>query len=96
MKREVVVTFAIEQLLGWPENWWADYREKIQAITAEDVQRVARKYLDASQLVVLVVGKAAELEAGDAKDHPGLLKDIAPLPLVRLPLREPLTLKPLS
>ena len=95
-KQTVVGTFAEERLVGWPENWWVDYREKIQSITAEDVQRVARKYLDASQLVILVVGKAAEVELGDVKDHPGLLKDLAPLPMVRLPLRDPLTLKPLS
>jgi zinc protease len=94
--RTVVGTFAQERLVGWPENWWADYREKIQAVTAEDVQRVARKYLDPANLVILVVGKAAEAEAGDAKDHPGLLKDVAPLPMIRLPLRDPLTLQPLS
>ena len=69
---------------------------RVHAVTAGDVQRVARKYLDASQLVVLVVGKAAEAEAGDVKDHPGLLKEVAPLPLIHVPLRDPLTLKPLS
>lgn len=95
-KAVVADTLAFEQTQGWPEDWWVDYREKIQAVTAADVQRVARKYLDASSLVILVVGKAADAEAGDAKDHPGLLKDIAPLPLTRLPLRDPLTLKPLS
>jgi len=95
-KANVVNLFAQEQLTGWPENWWAGYREKIQAVTAEDVQRAARKYLDPAQLVILVVGKAGEAEAGDGKDHPGALKDVAPLPLTRLPLRDPLTLKPLS
>ena len=92
---KVVTTFAQEQLLGWPEDWWADYREKIQAVTPEDVLRVARKYLDPSQLVILVVGRAAEAEAGDGKDHPGLLKDAMALPMTRLPLRDPLTLKPI-
>ncbi|WP_306601831.1 pitrilysin family protein [Geothrix sp. 21YS21S-2] len=95
-KANVVNLFAQEQLTGWPENGWAGYREKIQAVTAEDVQRAARKYLDPAQLVILVVGKAGEAEAGDGKDHPGALKDVAPLPLTRLPLRDPLTLKPLS
>jgi len=89
-------TFAKEQLQGWPEDWWVDYRERIQAVSAQDVQRVARKYLDPRKFVILVVGKASEIEAGDSKDHPGLLKDAAPLPAKRLPLRDPLTLKPLS
>ena len=65
------------------------------AVTVEDVQRVARKYLDSSQLVILVVGKASEAETGDVKDHPGFLKEVAPLPVTHLPLRDPLTLKPL-
>ncbi|BDU72135.1 M16 family metallopeptidase [Mesoterricola silvestris] len=95
-KANVVNTFADEDLAGWPEDWWAGFREKIQAVTAADVQRAARKYLDPSQLVILVVGKAAEAEAGDVKDHPGALKDVAPLPLVHLPSRDPLTLLPLS
>jgi len=95
-RREVLRAFANEHLVGWPEDWWVDYRERIQAVTADDVMRVAKKYLDSSKLVILVVGKASEAEVGDAKDHPGLLKDVAPLPLKRLPLRDPLTLKPLS
>ena len=95
-KSQVVNSFALDNLMGWPEDWWADYREKIQAVTAAEVQRVARKVLDPGRLVILVVGKAAEAEAGDARDHPGLLKDVVPLPLIHLPLRDPLTLKPLS
>ena len=95
-KKRVVNTFASEFLQGWPEDWHADYREKIQAVTREDVQRVARKYLDQDQLVILVVGKAGEAEAGDAKDHPGLLKEVSKLPLARLPLRDPLTMVPLK
>jgi predicted Zn-dependent peptidase len=91
----IAASFAIEDLCGWPENWWFDYREKIQAVTIADVQRVAQKYLTANNLVVLVVGNAAEAEAGDSKDHPGLLREVAPLPLIHLPLRDPLTLKPI-
>lgn len=95
-KASVVNLFASERAAGWPEDWWVDFRERIQAVTAQDVIRVARKYMDPSRMVILVVGKAAEAEAGDAKDHPGLLKDLAPLPLKHLPLLDPLTLKPLS
>ncbi len=94
-KQSVAARFASEHLTGWPADWWADYREKIQAVTKDDVQRVAKKYLDPTQAVILVVGKAAEAEAGD-KDHAGLLKDAAKLPIQHLPLRDPLTLKPLK
>jgi zinc protease len=86
--------FAEEHLVGWPEDWWVDFRQKVQAVTPADVQRMAKKILDMDKMVVLAVGKASEMEAGDP-DHPVALKDAAKLPLVRLPLRDPLTLKPL-
>jgi len=92
-RQAIVTRFAEEALQGWPEDWWADFREKIQAVTPADVQRCARKYLDLDRLVVLVVGKAGEVLPGDP-DHPGALRDVAPLPFTELPLRDPLTLQP--
>jgi zinc protease len=90
----IVTRFADEAREGWPPDWWADYREKIQAVTPADVQRMAKKLLDPQQMVVVAVGKASEMEPGDS-DHPGALKDAAALPLTRVPLRDPLTLAPL-
>ncbi len=40
----------------------------------------------------IAVGKASDVEAGD-HDHQGALKDVAELPLSRVPLRDPLTPK---
>ncbi len=94
-KQALVGTLAGEALAGWPEDWWQDYRQKIQAVTPADVQRLAKRLLDPSQAIILAVGRAQEMEAGDA-DHPGPLKAVAPLPMVRLPLRDPLTLQPLQ
>lgn len=87
--------FASEYLLGWPEDWWVNYREKIQAVSAGDVQRIAKKVLDTDNMIVLAVGKASEIEAGDP-DHPGKFEATAKLPMSRLPLRDPLTLKPVA
>jgi len=92
-KQAIMARMAEEQLLGWPKDWWVDYRQKVQAVTPADVQRLAKKVLDFEKLVVFAAGTAAEIEAGDP-DHPGALKDVCPLPLVHLPLRDPLTLKP--
>jgi zinc protease len=93
-KQAVASRFADEAREGWPEDWWASYREKIQAVTAADVQRMARRLFDTEKMVILAVGKAPEMEPGDP-DHPGALKDVAPLPLKSLPLRDPATLKPM-
>lgn len=94
-RQAIANLFANEQLTGWPEDFYANYREKILGITPADVQRVAKKYLNPEQMVLLVVGKANEAEAGD-KAHPGTLAEVVKLPLTRLPLRDPLTLKPLK
>ena len=53
-----------------------------------------RKLFDSEKIVILAVGKASEMEPRDA-DHPGALKDLTPLPTIRLPLRDPSTLAPL-
>jgi zinc protease len=94
-RQAVASRFAEEALQGWPEDWWTDFREKIQAVTSADVQRMAKKYLDSSKLVILAVGKAAEIEAGDP-DHAGTLQETAKLPFLRLPLRDPQTMKPVK
>jgi zinc protease len=92
-RQAIANRFAEEQLTGWTEDWWVDYREKVRAVTAADVQKMAKRLLDPGKLVVLAVGKASDIESGDP-DHPGALKDAAKLPLSRVPLRDPLTLKP--
>ena len=93
-RQAIANRFADEYLTGWPEDWWVDYREKVRAVSAADVQKMAKKLLDFERMVVLAVGKASDVEAGDP-DHPGALKDAAKLPLSKLPLRDPLTLKPI-
>jgi predicted Zn-dependent peptidase len=95
-KQAIANLFASEQLTGWPEDFYADFREKIQAITKEEIQRVAKKYLEPGKMVLLVVGKIGEAEEGDVKDHPGKLSEVAKLPVVKLPLRDPLTMKPIQ
>jgi len=93
-KANVINYFASQHLADWPEDLQVTFREKVQLVTADDVQRVARKYLDVKKMLLLVVGPAAEVEAGDTKEHPGVLKDFGSV--TRVPLRDPLTFKPLS
>jgi len=44
-----------------PANYWDTYPQKIEAITADDVQRVAQKYIDLSHLQIVAVGDAAKM-----------------------------------
>ncbi len=46
----------------YPLNFLERYRTGVEKVTAEDVERVARKYVHKNQLAVLVVGNAAEFD----------------------------------
>lgn len=45
-----------------PEDYFEHYRARIAAVTAEDITRVANKYLDPDRAAILIVGKAAEVQ----------------------------------
>ena len=52
---------------GLPSTYWDTYPGLIQAVTAKDVQRVARKYLGGSNIQLFVVGERKLIESGLAK-----------------------------
>jgi predicted Zn-dependent peptidase len=97
-KAQIAGTFAQDELTGRyakDPTYWSTYRAKIDAVTAADVQRVARRFLDPSKLVVLVVGKKEEILKGDGK-HDVSLASIGGGRVVDVPLRDPMTMKPMA
>lgn len=50
-----------QKLYGLPADYWDTYTQKIAAVTPEDVQRVAKKYLDLSRLQIVAVGDAGKI-----------------------------------
>ena len=44
-----------------PEDFYKTYLQKINAVTQEDVQRVASKYFDINHLQIVIAGKGAEV-----------------------------------
>jgi zinc protease len=46
---------------GLPEDYWDTYPEKVMAITAADVQRVARKYVPYDNVQIIAVGDGAKI-----------------------------------
>ena len=49
---------------GLPLDYYNTYIQRITAVTAADVQRVARLYLNPDQFVITIVGDRASIEAG--------------------------------
>jgi len=78
--RETVATYAGDDLLGWPHDFWRDYRERVMAVSADDVRRAARQSLRPEEMVTLVVGNWPE----------------RPRDVRMLPLRDPLSLEPVK
>ena len=49
-----------QKLYNLPADYWDTYPQKVAAITAQDVQMAAKKYLDLGHLQVVAVGDAAK------------------------------------
>jgi predicted Zn-dependent peptidase len=80
-KRAIVGSFALsleqpgsllqniitQKLYNLPADYWDTYPQKVAAITADEVQRVAQKYLDMGHLHVVAVGDASKAREGLSK-----------------------------
>lgn len=95
---QVAGTFASDEITGRyakDPTFWKTYRDKVNAVTAADVKRVAAKYLTKDQVAILVVGKKEDILKGHP-DHAVKLTDLSKGGLVDVPLRDPLTMKPMA
>lgn len=96
-RNQIVNTFAQDEFTGRyakEPDFWQKYRARIDKVTSKDVQRVAGRFLDSSKLVILAVGQKNDLLLGHP-NHPVNLKDLAGRRIKELPLRDPMTMKPL-
>jgi zinc protease len=55
--------FSTVALNDLPEDYLETYREKIRALTPEDLLQTARKYLDSANMQIVVVGDRAHIES---------------------------------
>jgi zinc protease len=92
-KAQAMAIFAGDEFTGRDPAFWTTYRDRIRALAAADVERVAREHLVPERFVILAVGNQPEIDQGDP-EHPVTLASLAPGGRdVTLPLRDPLTLK---
>jgi zinc protease len=91
-KMALMKMYADDEYTGRDPSYWQTYVDNVKRVTVQDVQRVARKYLHPDQLVILAVGNAEDMIAGGYEKAPELgLNEFGTV--VRLPLRDPDTLK---
>jgi zinc protease len=48
-------------IFGLPDDYFRNYRARIAAVTKDDVDRVAREYLDPTHQAIVVIGSAATI-----------------------------------
>jgi zinc protease len=87
--------FVNDAITGREDEYWNTYRDRIGAITAEDVQRVANRILKPQEMVVVMVGNWDEIQQGDTGGR-ATIEDVHSVvggEIVELPLRNPLTLE---
>ena len=85
--------FARDEYTARDPEYLLRYRERISAVTAEDVLRVAREYLHPERLVMLVVGNLDAVEDGDPDNPDYALEEVAGAPLRRIPLPDPFSME---
>jgi predicted Zn-dependent peptidase len=94
-KAQVVGTFAADEYTGRDPLYWETYRDNIRKVTADDVLRVAQKYLQPDKLVILGVGNTKDILAGYDK-VPVKFADFGLGEAKTIPLRDPMTLAPMA
>lgn len=78
---QIAAQVAQTRLLGLPVEELLGYREKVSAVTASDVQRVAREYVRPDEAVIVVVGDATRVAASLQGIAPITLLDVEGKPL---------------
>lgn len=85
--------FAGDYYTGLPDDYWQKFRDRVRAVDAAEIQRVAQKYLTPDKMVVLVVGNVDDILKGNPdKPEYTLTKLGFGSDVVRIPLPDPLTM----
>ncbi|MDQ3522430.1 MAG: insulinase family protein, partial [Gemmatimonadota bacterium] len=78
---QIASQVAQNRLLGLPTEALIQYRDRINAVTAQDVQRVARQYVRPDQAAIIVVGDATKVAESLRRVAPVALFDIQGKPM---------------
>ena len=91
--RGVAGYLALDELLGRPPRYWEERFDAFRRATPELIRQTAERHLRPDRLMVLVVGRQAELATAPLGER---LEAAAGAPITLLPRRDPLTLEPVA
>jgi predicted Zn-dependent peptidase len=89
---QIVGTFAVDEILDREHSYWVEYRDKVEAVTAEEIRKSITDNLDPETMIMLVVGNIEEIMEGHP-EHDARLTDFGEIK--KVPLRDPMTLAPI-
>jgi zinc protease len=73
-----VLAFAmVRKTYGFPDDYWDTYPAKVMAVTVDELQRVARKYLNPDTMQLVAVGDAEKIKPALEKYGPVEVYDSA-------------------
>jgi zinc protease len=93
-KPAMLGVFVGDEWTNRPKEYWKTFRDKVNAVTAADLQRVAQKYVTPNEMVLLVVGDWNTVGPGDSTGR-AKMDDLLGGKVTHLPLRDPMTMQPI-
>jgi zinc protease len=94
-KAGMLAVFVSDELTNRADDYWMHYRDNIQNVSIEEIGRVAKTWLDPSQLAIFIVGNWEQIEQGDL-DGRASMQEFFGGRVTHRPLRNPFTLDPLK
>ena len=91
---QIAGTFANDEFTEREPDYWKKYRDRVAAVSPDDVLRIAQTYLKPDQLVIVGVGEIDQMLAGNPDQPTYKFSDYAgETGVQRIPLPDPLTME---
>ncbi|HYK91391.1 MAG TPA: insulinase family protein, partial [Acidobacteriota bacterium] len=88
----IASTFADDEFTGRDPKYWETYRDRVRAVTVDDVLRVAQKYLHPDKVLILAVGNVDDILKGSPDKPQYSWQKISAGKITRIPLPDPNTM----